>query len=69
MTPEMTRCLAQVPARTLGEIEAKLAVLCARLHEDMNPDIRGEVITWMLAESVRHDCCLITPARTMHPTR
>ncbi|MFT5540440.1 MAG: hypothetical protein ACI82H_001971 [Alphaproteobacteria bacterium] len=58
---EMTRCLAQAPARTLGELEVKLSVLCARLREDLRPDVRGEVVTWMLAESLRHDCYLIAP--------
>ena len=66
---EMTRCLAQAPARTLGELEVKIAVLCARLREDIRPESRGEVITWMLAESLRHDCYLISPARTVHPPR
>jgi hypothetical protein len=61
---EMTRSLAQAPARTLGELEIKLSVLCARLREDLRPDIRGEVLTWMLAESLRHDCYLIAPGRS-----
>lgn len=60
---ELTRCLAQAPARTLCELELKLAVLCTRLREDMRPEIRGEVLSWMLAESIRHDCYLIAPAR------
>ena len=61
---EMTRCLSQAPARTLAELEIKLAVLCSRLRDEVRPEIRGEVITWMLAESIRHDCRLIAPARS-----
>ncbi|MGE0652685.1 MAG: hypothetical protein AB7P12_13185 [Alphaproteobacteria bacterium] len=60
---EMTRCLAQAPARTLYELEIKISVLCARLREEMRPEVRGEVLTWMLADSIRHDCHLIAPTR------
>jgi hypothetical protein len=60
---EMTRCLAQAPARTLCELEIKISVLCARLREEKHPEVRGEVLTWMLADSIRHDCHLIAPVR------
>jgi len=60
---EFTRCLAQAPARTLTELEMKISVLCARLRESIRPESRGDVLTWMLAESLRHDCYLIAPVR------
>lgn len=48
--------LAGAPATNVAEASAKLAILCGRLREDLHPEIRGELITYLLAESIREDC-------------
>ena len=53
---EATLLLAGAPALTMSEVVAKLIVLCGRLREDLHPEIRGELIDYLLAESVLEDC-------------
>lgn len=54
-----TMRLAGAPATSPGEAGAKLTILCARLREDLHPEIRDELITYLLAESIREDCRLL----------
>nr|WP_281719412.1 hypothetical protein [Nitrosomonas nitrosa] len=53
---DATMHLAGAPATNLAEVGAKLIILCARLREDLHPEIGGELITYLLAESIREDC-------------
>jgi len=54
-----TMQLAEAPATSIAEASAKLTILCARLREDLHPEVRGELITYLLAESIREDCCVL----------
>ena len=56
---EATLLLAGAPALTIGEAVAKLIVLCSRLREDLHPEVRGELIAYLLAESVLEDCRIL----------
>lgn len=51
-----TMQLAEAPATSLVGIGAKLSILCARLREELHPEARDELITYLLAESIREDC-------------
>lgn len=53
---EATVQLAQVPSLQPSELFDKLTILCGRLREDLHPEHRGELLTYLLAESVREDC-------------
>ena len=57
-----TALLAGAPALAMAEVVAKLTILCRRLREDLHPEVRGELITYLLAESVRDDCRLLADA-------
>ena len=57
-----TMQLAEAPATNLAEAGAKLTILCARLREDLHPEVRGELITYLLAESIREDCRVLGEA-------
>ncbi len=57
---DATLLLAEAPAVTIAETAAKLVVLCSRLREDLHPEVRGELITYLLAESVLEDCRLLS---------
>ncbi len=59
-----TMQLAEAPATTIAEAGAKLAILCARLREDLHPEVRGELISYLLAESIREDCRVLGKAPT-----
>jgi hypothetical protein len=54
-----TMQLAEAPATSLVGIGAKLTILCARLREDLHPEVRGELLTYLLAESIREDSRLL----------
>ena len=54
----MTTRLAQAPARDAKDLSLKLAVLCRRLREDVAPENRGDVLTYLLAEAIRDDVVL-----------
>jgi len=56
---EATLLLASAPALTIADVVAKLTVLCSRLREDLHPEIRGELLSYLLAESVREDLRLL----------
>jgi len=60
---EATLLLAGAPALTFGEVAAKLIVLCGRLREDLHPEIRGELIDYLLAESAMEDCRILSGDR------
>lgn len=47
--------LAQAPAQKPSDLGLKLAVLCSRLREGLDPEDRGAVLTYLLAESIRGD--------------
>jgi len=57
-----TAKLAQAPALSPAEIMAKLSILCARLRETLHLDAGDELVTYLLAESVREDCRLMADA-------
>lgn len=64
---EATVSLTQAPALSLAEVVAKLTVLCSRLREDLHPETRGELIDYLLAESVLEDCRVLATAEDRHP--
>jgi hypothetical protein len=53
---DSTLGLIQAPAVALAGIQLKLAILCQRLREDLHPDVQGELLSYLLAESIREDC-------------
>jgi hypothetical protein len=57
---ETTASLANVPVQNFLDILIKMDVLCRRLREDLHPDRRGEILTYLLAESIRDECLLIS---------
>ena len=63
---EATSALAAAPSVANSDVQAKLTVLCARLRENLHPGHRGELLTYLLAESIRDDCRLlqIAPERS-----
>jgi hypothetical protein len=60
---DATLLLAQAPALNFAEVVAKLTVLCSRLREELHPEIRGELIDYLLAESVLEDCRTLSCGR------
>ena len=60
---EATLLLAGVPALIFSEVGAKLTVLCSRLRETLHPEIRGELIDYLLAESALEDCRILSGDR------
>jgi hypothetical protein len=52
--------LSQAPAGSIGDVALKLDVLCRRMRESTSPEHSGEVLTYMLAESIRSDCCVLS---------
>jgi hypothetical protein len=57
---EATLLLAGAPALSIDEVAAKLAILCGRLREDLHPEVQGELVTYLLAESIREDCRILS---------
>jgi hypothetical protein len=53
---EATAGLAGMPSSSPSDIQAKLTVLCVRLRDNLHPELRAEILTYLLAESVREDC-------------
>ena len=56
---DLTIRLAQAPVLSAADLDLKLAVLCRRLREHLEPDNRGAVLTYLLAEAVRYDVSLL----------
>lgn len=52
--------LAHAPALNSSDLDVKLTVLCRQLREHLDPDDRGAVLTYLLAEAVRDDHLLLT---------
>lgn len=63
-----TARLAAAPSASAADIDAKLVILCARLREFLHPDQRGELLTYLLAESIREDHRLLSHAATQLET-
>ena len=47
--------LTHAPALTTTDLDLKLSTLCRRLRDNLDPDDRGAVLTYLLAEAVRDD--------------
>ncbi len=58
--------LAQAPAEIEADVDLKFAALCGRLREDLDPEDRGAVLTYLLAESLRADCGAYHTSETTH---
>lgn len=56
---EATAVLAAAPSINAADVQAKLTILCARVREHLHPERRGELLTYLLAESVREDLRLL----------
>jgi hypothetical protein len=58
--------IASAPAETTTDIRLKMEILCARLREHLHPEISGEVLDYLLAESIRDDLDVmaIPPAKS-----
>ena len=54
----VTTRLAQAPAQETHDLSLKLDLLCRRLREDVAPENRGDVLTYLLAEAIRDDVAL-----------
>lgn len=55
--------LANVSASSLQDIDLKLAVLCSRLRDQIDPEDRTAVLNALLAESIRDDLLTIGSAK------
>ena len=53
---EATVQISNAPAECAADIDLKLAVLCGRLREHLHPEHHGELVSYLLAESIREDC-------------
>lgn len=60
---DATAVLAAAPSIDTTDVQAKLTILCARLREHLHPGHRGELLTYLLAESVREDIRLLLDDR------
>jgi hypothetical protein len=56
---EATAALAAAPSIAAPDMKSKLTILCARLRENLHPEHRGELLTYLLAESLREDLRLL----------
>lgn len=66
---EATAVLAAAPSIDTPDVQAKLTILCARLREHLHPEHRGELLSYLLAESIREDLrlLLLTTERQLGP--
>ncbi len=55
--------LAQAPVQVPWDLGLKLAVLCGRLREGLDPEDRGAVLTYLLAELIRDDDAVMSTAQ------
>ena len=62
----VTTRLAQAPARDAKDLSLKLDVLCRRLREDVAPENRGDVLTFLLAEAIRGDHAVLRQRDSNH---
>ena len=62
----VTTRLAQAPARDAKVLSLKLDVLCRRLREDVAPENRGDVLTYLLAEAIRGDHAVLQERDPCH---
>lgn len=53
---EATANLASAPSISPEDVQTKLAILCARLRENLHLGDTGEMLSYLLAEAVREDC-------------
>jgi hypothetical protein len=60
--------LAHAPALSAADLDLKLSALCRRLRDNLDPDDRGAVLTYLLAEAVRDDHLLSGCDSTDGPT-
>lgn len=51
----VTTNLTQAPARDAKDLSLKLEVLCRRLRENVAPENRGDVLTYLLVEAIRDE--------------
>lgn len=51
----ITADLANAPAETISDLQLKIGVLCSRLRETLNPEFSGELLDYLLADSIRDD--------------
>lgn len=59
---EATATLAAAPSVATSDIHGKLTVLRARLRENLRPNHRGELLSYLLAEFIRDYCRLLDVA-------
>lgn len=50
--------LVNAPASDVLDIDLKLAILCRRLRDHLDPEDQGAVVNALLAESIRDDLML-----------
>lgn len=51
--------LSGAPSVSGADIRAKITILCSRLREQLHPEHRGELLSYLLAESLREDLRLL----------
>lgn len=51
--------LVNAPASDARDIDLKIAILCRRLRDQLDPEDQGAVVNALLAESIRDDLMLI----------
>ncbi len=62
----VTTRLAQAPGQNAKDLSLKLDSLCRRLREDVAPENRGDVLTYLLAEAIRGDHAVLQERDPCH---
>lgn len=57
---ESIAVLVAAPSVNALDVQAKLTILCVRLREHLHPDHLGELLTYLLADSLREDLRLLS---------
>jgi RecB family exonuclease len=55
----LTTSIANAPAETATDVRLKVEVLCARLREHLHPENEGELLDYLLADSIRDDLLMV----------
>lgn len=54
----LTASIASAPSETAHDLRLKIEVLCARLREHLQPEHEGELLDYLLADSIRDDLAM-----------
>ena len=64
----ITTNMANPSSQNAADLHQKMEILCNRLREDLNTEHRGEVLNYLLADSIRNDLMLVWPPNQRPPS-